>query len=134
MEKVSYDLAKEEFNRWLDFKRVKPKVREDYKETIESLVENIQFGFLRIDEDCNLIQELIFPIEADIVTRELTYKPRVKVGEIHNALKGIKASDAHEMIKAIAAHLIGMPKGFLSNLDTEDYSICQNIALFFIPK
>ena len=130
--KVSVDIAKEDVDKWLDYKRVKEKKRESYKEQIEALVDGVADGNLILNEKHELVQTLIFPLEGELPLKELNYKPRLKVSTIHQHLSGIKATDADGRICAYVAALTSKPKDVIKGLDTEDYSIAQAIAVFFL--
>jgi hypothetical protein len=131
---VNEEVSQQEITNWLDFKRVKPSSRENYKGAIDELANAITEGYLSLDENFNLTLKLIFPITNEISTTELVFKPRVKIGEIQKAMQGTKSDDAQGMILAIVSCLTNKPKQLIKELDVEDYGICQNIALFFIPK
>ncbi len=131
-QKVSLDVAEEEINKWLDCKRVNAKKRESYEDYIETLINAIADGFLTLSEDNALVQKLRFPLENESPLSELSYKPRLKVSTIHTHLNGVKSSDADGRICAYVAALTSKPKDVIKGLDTEDYSIAQAIAAFFL--
>lgn len=135
MEKVSKEIAEQEVIKWLDFKRVKENTRESYKSAIEEITNAIEFGDLVLnDETMEFEQSLTFPVGQELTIDKLVFKPRLKIGEIQKAMRGVKSDDTQGMIMAIVSALTTKTTGVLKELDTQDYGICQNIALFFVPK
>lgn len=130
--KVSRDVAKKEVDKWLDYKRVSDKKRETYEDNIETLTDAIAAGDLILDENHSLIQKLVFPIKSEQPVNELEYKARLKVSTVHTHLNGVKSTDADGRICAYVAALTSKPKDVIKGLDTEDYSIAQAIAVFFL--
>ena len=130
--KVSQEQAQLEVEKWLDMKRVSPKKRETYADAIESLVDAVVFGQLVLTDDLHFVQTLDVPTEGDAPVTELKFKPRLKVGEVHSQMNGVKSGDADGRVTALIAALTGKPKGVVKALDTTDYSVAQNIALFFL--
>ena len=54
---ISEELAKKEVLKWMDFKNLKPRKREERKDEIETIVEAICDGDLILDKDCFFIQK-----------------------------------------------------------------------------
>ncbi len=130
--KVSADVATKEIDKWLDYKHIKEKKRESFKEQIEALIDAVADGNLILNEKHELVQTLTFPLDGDLPLKELNYKPRLKVSTIHQHLNGVKSTDADGRICAYVAALTSKPKDVIKGLDTEDYSIAQAIAIFFL--
>jgi hypothetical protein len=131
--KVAIEVAEKEVTAWLDYKRVKESVREEKKEAIAELVKCVSDGDLVINQDTFEIEHaLLFPIENEISTTKLFYKPRVNADKIQVALKGIKSDDLHGMLLAYGAAISNNPKKLIAALDTEDYKIMQKVAVFFM--
>jgi hypothetical protein len=131
MQKVTESIAKKEVEKWLDFKKVSSRKREEYKAYIEALTYAVQDGDLILNEDNSFTQVLKFPL-GDGSVKELTYKPRVTVSELRDATKGLAAGDAEGRLAAYCAALTNQPKGVFYGLDSEDNGIAQAIAIFFI--
>lgn len=130
---VPETLAAQEIESWLDYKKISDRKRETNADTIASMTEAISEGVLTLDSNSYVLtHKLKFPVGTEVETKELKIKPRVKVGDIHQQMKGVKATDVDERIIAILAALTDKPKAFLKSLDAEDYSVLQNIAIFFI--
>lgn len=132
--KVSREIAEAEINGWLDYKRVGEKKRETYKDQIDSLVDAICEGFLSLKDDktFTLVYELREPIGSDSKISKLEFKPRLKMGVIHQHLQGVKPSDADGRVCAYIAALTSTTKSVLSQMDSEDYAVPQSIAIFFL--
>lgn len=134
-EVMTYEQAREEVNSWLDYKKVKDKKREAYKDAVETLVDGVKDGTLVIAEDMKINQTLAFPVEDNagkVVFDKLEYKARLSVGEIAERTKGVKATDTDGRIMAHVSALTGKAIGLLNKMDTEDNSIAQSIAVFFV--
>jgi hypothetical protein len=131
MKKVSLEIAKEEITRWLDFKKVSESKREVNKETISLLEEGVADGYLVVNEDHTLTHNLKFPIEGELPIKSLTYKPRITVGELQAKNKK-QGTDLGSMIIGYAAAISSQNTGVIKKLDTDDYSITQAVALFFV--
>lgn len=129
-QKVSPELAAAEIAGWLDYKKVSAKKRESYKDAIETLTEAIVEGHISIGEDHTITHRLLFPLDG--FASELVYTPRITVGDLTKKMQGVKAGDADGRIMAYAAALTGLSVGLLAKLDTEDNSICQAVAVFFV--
>lgn len=130
--KVAREVAEGEIGRWLDCKKVSNKKRESNRSSIDSLVDAVVEGLLVVQEDGSLIHTLKFPTDGESPLESLKYKLRLKVGDIHSYMKGIKADDADGRVAAYVAALIGKPLKLVQALDSEDYSISQAVAVFFI--
>lgn len=132
-EVVNIDTATAEIGKWLDHKRINEKKREDQKSTIDTLIDAVRFGLLTVDEEnFNLIQKLNFPVGNNGEIDELKFRPRMGVGQVHRHLKGLKSDDADGRLAAYVAALTGRTKIEIGHLDTEDYSVGQSIAIFFL--
>ncbi|MBL4810410.1 MAG: hypothetical protein JKY43_10195 [Phycisphaerales bacterium] len=132
-EVVSIDVAQSEINKWLDYKKVNEGKRESNSNTIESLVSAVQVGKLRFDDTKKtLVQTLDFPLGKNQDIKDLEYQSRIGVGKIHRHLKGLKSDDADGRLLAYVSALTNQPKGIIGEMDTEDYTVGQSIAIFFL--
>jgi hypothetical protein len=129
---ISRELAQQEVEKWLDFKRYRQSKREENKDSIEQLVNAVSDGLLILNDDFSWTQKLIFPIGEGVEIKELKYRPRLnsKLTEPH--LKGIKASDIDARLNGIICALTDSPKPVVASLDTEDKGIATTIAVFFL--
>lgn len=128
--KIPKDLAEKEVNAWLDFKRVKAKKREENESSIETLIDGFECGALSLNPETKELKlKLGFPIGDS--QGELVFKPRLKVGEAHKQLQGVSASNVDGRILAYVSALTNTNSGVIKDMDTEDYTIAQSIAIFF---
>jgi hypothetical protein len=136
MQKISKEIATSEVNSWLDYKKISEKKRESFRENIDSLISAIEDGVISLSgETKEFTQTLHFPLKDDAGNDTITalkYKARIKVDAVQSQLKNAKSSDAHEMIATYMSVLTGQPKAIIKSLDTEDYSLGNNIAIFFL--
>lgn len=131
--KLDFDSAKKEVEKWLDHKKVKPNKREASQDAIDALIDAVMYGQLVLGEDFSWTANLDHPIDSgDAPMGVLVFKPRLKVSETHSKMKGVKPGDADGRVMALIAALTNKPFAMIGKLDTSDYSIAQNIALFFI--
>lgn len=127
--KVSREIAEQEVTKWMDSKRMKSKKRESNAESVENLVDAISDGYLALDEETNVFTlKLSFPIDG---VTDLKFKPRLTVAEAHKRLERVKPTDVDARIMAYICALTGQNSGVIGALDTDDYGICQSIAVFF---
>ncbi len=129
---IDINTATKDVEKWLDHKRIGQRKRETYKASIESLVGAVCDGFLSLNDEFEWIHKLKFEIGESGQYKELAYKPRMDVEEIQTSLQGVKADDADGRLLSYVAALTGKGKGICKKLDSEDYSIAQAIAIFFL--
>ena len=129
--KVSPQVAMQEVERWLDLKRIKASKRESNADTIEGLAESFEDGTLTLDDKGSITMNLTFGIGENESIKQLKFKPRISVGEIHQSLKGIKGTDADARIIAYMAALTGQMPAVIRKLDTTDHGIASGIVVFF---
>lgn len=128
---MTKELAEKEVNLWFDFKRIKTRKREENGGSIESLIDGFMSGSLTIDPDTAEISlKLSFPLGSNNIEK-LVFKPRLKVREAHKHLKNVSASDVDGRILAYVSALTDQNSGVVKEMDTEDYSLAQSIAIFF---
>jgi len=132
MEKISYEIAQQEVNKWLDARRVSVSKRESQEAAISSLIEAVMYGNIVIDENNQITQTLTYPIGENDSFTKLTYKTRITQGEVSTRISALKNSDSLSVISAYVSALTTQPLSLLQKLDTTDYSLCQTIAVFFI--
>lgn len=133
MERVEREQAANEVVAWLDYKRIKPKKREAYQDQIDILVDAVSDGDLIVnDETFELTYNLVFPFGEEETIRQFTFKPRLKLGDVKKHLAGVKATDVDGRLQAYISALTGQPKAILQAIDTEDSSVINAIAIFFV--
>lgn len=119
-------------NKWLDFKRVKPLTREDFKDNIRSIVRAVADGVLSVDENHALVHQLIFPIGEGEKYKVFKYKPRLSDRDKTPYMKGVSLTDGKALTYATIAALANIPRGIIAAMDAEDMRIARAIAVFFI--
>lgn len=135
MTKVSKEVAQKDIESWLDFKQVSEKKRESNKDSIESLIEAISEGILSLSDDHKIIHKLKSPIEnkdGDVTVESLEYIPKLKVKNTISYLQGVKGTDVDGRLVAYVCALTSKPSSVIREMDTEDYSVSQSIAIFFL--
>jgi hypothetical protein len=126
---VSEEVAKQEVDKWLDFRRVRRKKREENESSIKDMVEAFEEGILILDHKTHVIkQTLIFETAGK---KEFNFKPSMSVGDGQRRLKGIKSGDHQLMLSAYVAELTGEASEVIRQMNTEDYGISRTIAGFF---
>ena len=130
MSKLSLELAKEEFNKWAESKKLSAKILEKHDDDAEIIIDAIQEGILVLDEENCFIQTLQFPKEG---LQSLKYKNRVTKGELAASTKGIKTDDLiGNMSICYISCLTGENRGMIRALDSVDSSLGEHIAAFFL--
>lgn len=132
MSKVPIEVAAAEVEKWLDFKKVSASKREKLKENIDALAEAISTGVLILTEKNEWKQMLNFPLEGESVITEMIYKPRLNVAQVSDKLKGVNSKDLKGFLAAYVSALTDQPMALCKKLDTEDNSLAENIAVFFL--
>lgn len=130
MENVSLDVAQKDIERWLEFKRISSRRREDLSDQIDALVGMVSDGSLVVKEDCSM--ELSLSVELEDGTSKLDFKPRLQLRQVQPRLKEVKAGDGDGRIMAYLSALTGKNTGVLGLMDTVDYTACSNIVIFFL--
>tara|TARA_R110000796_G_scaffold166023_1_gene282899 strand:- start:193 stop:618 length:426 start_codon:yes stop_codon:yes gene_type:complete len=133
--KVSKELALEEVEKWLSFKKVDQDEIEDIDSSKNNLANAIMRGHLILDKSHNLVHTLKFPIldeDGKPALSVLTYKPRLMMQEIEQKTQSINMKNTFELLRAYVAALTGVNSGLIKKLDTSDHKISQTIALFFL--
>lgn len=124
--------AKAEIEKWLDHKKIRQTIREKNSDNIDQLVECIMDGSLTLNDNFEFEQELAHPVGDEKKIDKLIFKPRLKMFEIQQRTKGVKVSETSEYVMAYVSALTGQPAAVLKQLDSSDYGIGQNLAVFFI--
>lgn len=129
------DLALAEVTKWLDAKKIKSSKRQAFQGQIETLVDGFMDGSLIFDEESQkLTQKLSFPIEDDkgkVLLDKLVFKPRLRVGELGQYLKGVASDDADGRVTAYVACISENAPALIRKVDTVDYSLSAAVVVFF---
>lgn len=129
---MAFEVAEADVNRWLDFKQVSEKKREGNKENIEAMIEEIQKGSMKINDDFTISYDLRNPIGEEIKTIQLQFRGRVKMRDIQTALRGVDSKDLQGWVIAYTAAVTQNPKPLIAQMDSVDFGICQAIVSFFM--
>lgn len=129
---IDIETATSDINRWLDHKKISERKRANLNDNIQSLVDAICDGRLIVNAENELQQKLVLPFGDEKKVDELKYKSRITIGLVQDYMKNVKAGDADGRITAYVAALTGFPPASIKKMDTEDYSIAQAIAIFFL--
>lgn len=132
---ISAEVAQNEVEKWLDLRRVKPSLREKYKDAVQVMVESVCDGSLVLQDNGSLKQTLVFPIETkdgDIALTELVYKPRFKVKELSMQSQDMNASNSLDITISYVSAVSSVSKSLVKEMDMEDYKVAQCIVTFFM--
>lgn len=129
---VNIDTATADVNRWLTCKRISGKRQEKLKENIDELISLVSDGSLVINDDCLIVQELLFPIGNNGEVKKLTWKPRLTLVDISRASSASSKFDLQDHIASRIAAATSTPLQLIKNMDTEDKAVSDAIAVFFI--
>ena len=131
--KVAIEVAKSDIEAWLDHKKITDKKREAYESNIETLTDAIVDGYLVHNaQDHTLEHTLKFSFGTEMKVEKLTYIPRLNMQRLKPYLTGVKSTDADGRITAYICALTGKAKGIIEQLDSEDLTIAQAVAIFFL--
>lgn len=132
MMKIEKEIANQEVEKWLDFKKIDSATREANQESINKLANAIADGFLVLKEDNHhFVYSLKFPIEGDEAITSLEFKARMNMREAHGRIQNIKPNDGMGMLFGYAAALTNKPVEVIKKLDSVDNSVVQAITVFF---
>lgn len=130
---VSIEVAEKEITSWLDYKKVGERKREAYATQVENLIQAIGDGDLIFNEETKeLIQKLKFPIGENGTITQFTFSPRIDIKKVRLAMSGVGAKDADLRIVAYISAITSQTKTIIEMMDSEDATIAQDIAIFFI--
>lgn len=129
------DLALAEVTKWLDAKKIKASKRQAYQHQIDVLVDGFVDGSLVFDEESHsLTQKLSFPVGDDkgkVLLDKLIFKPRLRVGELTQYLKGVASDDADGRVISYVACISENAPALIRKIDTVDYSLASAVVVFF---
>jgi hypothetical protein len=128
---VSKEQATDEVNSWLEHKRISDKKRSDNDDAIEGLISAIEEGALTLNSDTKEFKlTLKFPPNDKI--KDLTFKPRINVGDAYQYLVSVKSGDGDGRVMAHVCALTGLSMGQVKLIEMDDYAVCKWIAYFFL--
>lgn len=130
---VAPEVAVQEVNRWLDYKRVKPTKRMVNAEYIQELVQGICYGDVTINANNHIIHKLNFPIldkTGGILFDKLEYVPNLTAQKVNECVSAVGNSQI-SMTIAYGAALSGKAVSIIGLLDTTDLAILASVGVFF---
>ena len=133
--KVSLEQATIEVDAWLASRKTSNKKITAMKEAgnYDTLVDDVMCGKVIFEgEGEKLVQILEFPILGETKIERISYKGRLKQGDIEPWLSKVKGTDGFAILKAYVSAASGEGAAILNKLDQDDYKTSQNIAGFFI--
>lgn len=130
--KIDLETATDEVEGWLDYQKITPLLRKNFKDSIATLVEGIQLGALSLKDNA-FTQTLFEPVgkEGNITT--IKYKARIKNSlELEPFKKN--TSDGNGLILAVWCCLTSdaMPEIVYQSLDKSDKRFAGAIVIFFL--
>ena len=139
-ELITPEVAQQDIDKWLDYKKIGQHKRELLKEAIDTIYDALVSGELTIKEDFTILYRLKFPVSSAVAgsdepskeLKELSFKPRLNGEQLEARLKHMKATDTASRVRAYIQALTNAPEVLLKKLDTSDLDVCQSIAGFFI--
>ena len=131
------EMAKQEIEKWLDFKNVSQRKREkkETKNNIETLTDAICDGDLVLDENHNLVLTLRNPVEdkdGKVQLDKMTFKPRLLLEDVESHLINVKPENTIGMLAAYTSALTSIGSGLTKKIDTDDNKTAQAIVMFFL--
>ncbi len=134
--KIPLETAQAEVQSWLDYKKVSDQKQKNLKENTDIMAHAIVDGRLVLRaEDMHFVHALSFAVKnasGKETVSELVYKPRLTVKDVNDRMKGVKPADGDARIVRLVGAITGQPSAVLENLDTEDNSLAQQFASFFL--
>lgn len=127
---VSEEIAVKEVNEWLDFKKVSPEKRLRLSANIQAIINAVIDGTFIIDPQTKEItHKLKFPAATK---SEIKYKPRLTMGDLQSRLQNVRSGDLIGTNMAYLSALSGEAVGVFMNMDSEDSSLADGLAFFFM--
>ena len=135
MSTISREIAENEVTKWLDYKKVTDSTKESYDGFSDKLISSMQNGNLVLDKEHNLIFTPVDSVknkEGEVTVKEFKFKPRIRMKELRPYLTGVKSGDGDGRLLAYICALTHSPTAVVDELYSEDFAICEAIAIFFV--
>ena len=132
---IAQEIAEKDVQRWMDFKNLKPRKREERQAEIETIIESICDGDLILDKEFNFIQTLRNPVvdnEGKSILKEFKFKPRLLLEDVEPFLMNVKSTNMIGMLAAYTSALTGVGAGLTKKIDTDENKTTQAIVMFFL--
>lgn len=135
-ELIAREVAEKDVTKWLDMKKVSASLRESYRDFIDIMIDAVQDGALKLEDDGKWTHKLIWPIgQGDEGTGKLDtlqYHMRINSKMLRPYLNGVKQGDADGRMDAHIAALTKTAREIIASMDSStDKRIANAIALFF---
>ncbi len=128
--KVSEEIARKDFERWFESKKLPETKRKNEYEVLEQeLIEAIMDGSLIVNEDNTLTLKLAWPLTSPNAVESLNFVHRIQTGELQS--KTAYAKDQSGKLIATVAALTGQVGGVIRALDPVDFGRAGAIAAYF---
>ena len=89
-------------------------------------------GFLSLDDEGRLKYELMHPIGKDGSITEIVFESRISVGELNKRLTEGNGTDFDSRVMAYVRTLTNQPKPILGQIDSNDWTFIQSVAMLFM--
>lgn len=140
---IDRETAKQELNRWFDYRNVSEDNREELDENsnsdfmYERVLNVVMKGMLQfISETGELKYTLDSPLKklesGEVLLNEIIFKPRYKRRELDQHLRGIKPNDIDMRTRAYMSAITGVTKDTLGELFNNDYDIVEAVYILFL--
>lgn len=131
---ITQEVAEKEVEKWLTAKRFSEKKKEAMADSIASLVNAVVDGQLLISDDGTQLTQVLFTeIGEENPIKELKYKLRISVDDIHKRMIGnsVKSGDSDGRLRVYVCALTGQSYATIGKMDSVDYGVATTIASFF---
>lgn len=125
---VPVEQAEQDLQAWMDKKMIFPKRREALTPAIDTLIEQISYGNVAIEDDGSLTQKLIMPVGS---TSELKYAPRISPLIVNKELQGLKNDNQANRNVTYIKLYTGQVANTINSLEPVDRTTADCIAFFF---
>lgn len=131
---IDVKTAESDMKRFFDSLKLSELKLSKLEEETESLLELIQLGYVKIDDDGKLTYKLQYPLKndvGDITLSELVFvNRRITVGEMEKNLQG---KNDVEKSRRMLAYLTNQNSAFFAKMD-DDFVSLGTISAFFLPR
>jgi hypothetical protein len=133
MQKVSEEIAIQDFERWFESKRLpETKRRDEFIGIEKEMIEGICDGSLIVNDDFTITLKLAFPLSEPNEVSELKFVHRMATGVLQSKTAYVKdPKDQAGKLTATIAALTGQVGGIIRALDPVDFGKAGCVASYF---
>lgn len=133
MEKITEEIAVQEFERWFLSKKLSSSYRKSHYEEIEKqMIDAIMDGYLIVNDDFTLTLKLAWPLTEPNEVQELKFVHRMQTGVLQSKTAYVKdPKDQQGKLIATVAALTGQVGGIIRALDPVDFGRAGSVASYF---